>query len=115
MNKNNSFPNNYGISKITLIKKVHAYCRLGNDWYTNQLVISFTPDKEIPDYVYIDRAIEEQCEKQDLLIEEVIDKIYKIIKEQAPSSKDIHISSYVDDSVPKNMQVKVERQDLCNE
>ena len=109
MYEDKSFPNKYGISKITLYKKVHAYCRLGGDWYTNQLTISFVPIEEIPDFVYIDKAIEERCEQKDLIIEEVIDNIYKIILEQCPSAKDIHIESYIDDSVPKNMPVKVER------
>lgn len=109
MGKDNSFDNVYGITKITLYKKVHAYCRLGGDWYTNQLTIRFSPVNEIPDFVYIDKAIEEQCERHDLIIEEVINTIYNIIKDQCPSAAYIHIESYVDDSVPKNMQVKVER------
>ena len=111
MYQEHSFENKYGISRITLIKKIHCYCRLGGDWYTNQLQIVFNPGDEIPDYVYLDKAIEESCERQDLIIEEVIDKIYHIIKDQCPSCYDIHISSYVDDSVPKNMFVKVEKYD----
>lgn len=111
MYEDTNFKNEYGITKITLYKKVHAYCRLGGDWYTNQLTISFTPVEEIPDYVFIDKAIEETCEQKDLIIEEVINNIYNIIKEQAPSAKDIHIESYIDDSVPKNMFVRVERED----
>ncbi|MBO7697119.1 MAG: hypothetical protein J6Y28_04745 [Acholeplasmatales bacterium] len=107
-----SFPNKYGISKITLTKKIHCYCRLGGDWYTNQLEISFKPGAEIPDYVYLDKAIEERCEKQDLIIEEVINNISNIILEQCPSATDLHITSYVDDSVPKNMFVKVEKYEL---
>lgn len=109
MYEDKSFPNEYGISKITLYKKVHAYCRLGGDWYTNQLTISFVPINEIPDFVYIDKAIEERCERKDKIIEEVVSTIYDIIKEQCPSAKDIKIESYIDDSVPKNMFVKVER------
>lgn len=68
MYETTNFPNSYGITKITLYKKVHAFCRLGGDWYTNQLTISFTPVDEIPDYVYIDKAIEENCEQKDLII-----------------------------------------------
>lgn len=108
MYEDTSFKNKYNISKITLYKKIHAYCRLGGDWYTNNITISFTPIEEIPDFVFIDKAIEERCEKQDLIIEEVLYTIYKIIQEQCPSAEDIHIESYVDDSVPKNMQVRVE-------
>ena len=32
-----SFPNEYGLTKITFEKKVHTYCRLGGDVYTNQI------------------------------------------------------------------------------
>lgn len=109
MYSEHSFPNKYGITQITLTKKIHCYCRLGGDWYTNQLQISFRPLSEIPDYVFLDKEIEERCEKQDLIIEEVIDIIYNIILDQCPSAYDIHITSYVDDSVPKNMFVKVEK------
>lgn len=102
-----SFSNSFGITKIILNKKIHCYCRLGHDWYTNQLTISFTPVKEIPDYVFLDKDIEEQCEKGDLLIEELVSKISDIIMKHAPSAKNVEIKSYVDDSVPKNMQVTV--------
>ena len=111
MYEDKSFKNEFGINRITLYKKIHAYCRLGGDWYTNQLTISFSPVEELPDYIYLDKAFEERCEQKDLLIEEVINEIYNILKEQMPSVKDIHIESYIDDSVPKNMFVKVERID----
>lgn len=109
MYQEHSFENKYSVNRITLTKKIHCYCRLGGDWYTNQLEISFYPQKEIPDYVYLDKAIEERCEQKDLIIEEVVNEIYKIILEQCPTAANIQISSYVDDSVPKNMQVKVEK------
>lgn len=104
----NSFTNNYGITKITLKRNIHAYCRLGDDWYTNKLTISFVPHDEIPDYVFIDNEIKERCEKQDLLIEEVIATIRDIVREHCPTATDIKITSYVDDSVPRDMQVEVE-------
>lgn len=108
MYEDKSFTNIYGVNKITLYKKVHCYCRLGGDWYTNQLTIEFVPGKEIPDYVFIDQAIEERFERSDSIIEEVVNGIAEIIKEQCPSATNVHITSYIDDSVPKNMQVKVE-------
>lgn len=100
--------NKYGVSKITLTRKIHAYCRLGNDWYTNQLTISFVPNDIIPDYVEVDADILRECEKKDLIIEEVVSKVRDIIKAHCPNATDIHISSYVDDSVPRDMQVEVE-------
>ena len=104
----NSFPNTYGISKITLTRKIHCYCRLGGYWYTNKLNISFVPQDEIPDYVAIDADILSTCEQNDMIIEEVVASVRDIIKKHCPSAVDLHISSYVDDSVPRDMQVLVE-------
>lgn len=103
-----SFPNIYNLSKITLYKKIHCYCRLGGDVYTNQLTITFKPNKEVCDYVYIDKAIEDRFEQSDSIIEEVLKGILEIILDQCPSATNIHIESYIDDSVPKNMPVRVE-------
>ena len=103
-----SFPNDYGLTKITINKKVHTYCRLGGDVYTNQITAYFNPNGIVCDYVYLDKAIEERFEQSDSIIEEVLAGIVEIIKNQCPEATDIHVESYVDDSVPKNMPVKVE-------
>lgn len=103
-----SFPNVFGISKVTIDKKIHTYCRLGGDVYTNQIKAWWTPGALMCDYVYIDKAIEECFEQTDSIIEEVLAGIVRIIKNQCPSAHNIHVESYIDDSVPKNMPVKVE-------
>lgn len=103
-----SFPNSYGLTKITINKKIHTYCRLGGDVYTNQITASFNPGKMVCDYVYLDKAIEERFEQSDSIIEEVLAGIVEIIKNQCPDASNIHVESYIDDSVPKNMPVKVE-------
>ena len=103
-----SFPNTYGITRVTIEKKVHTYCRLGGDVYTNQIKAWFNPGDIMCDYVYIDKAIEETFEQTDSIIEEVLAGIVKIIKNQCPKATNIHVESYIDDSVPKNMPVKVE-------
>ena len=105
---NKSLPNKYGINRITVSKMIHTYCRLGGDNYTNQLIISFNPGDKIPDYVFLDKAIEERFEQSDSIIEEVLSGVVEIIKNQCPTATKIHVSSLVDDSVPKNMPVKVE-------
>jgi hypothetical protein len=103
-----SFPNEYGLTKITIDKKVHTYCRLGGDVYTNQIKAYFNPGDMVCDYVYLDKAIEERFEQSDSIIEEVLAGIVEIIKNQCPNATNIHVESYIDDSVPKNMPVKVE-------
>lgn len=103
-----SFPNSYGLTKITINKKVHTYCRLGGDVYTNQITASFNPGSMVCDYVYLDKAIEDRFEQSDSIIEEVLAGIVEIIKNQCPDASNIHVESFIDDSVPKNMPVKVE-------
>ena len=103
-----SILNMYHISKITIEKKVHCYCRLGGDVYTNNIVASFDPGDRICDYVYLDKAIEDTYEATDSLIEEVVNGIVYIILAQCPEATNIHVESTVTDSVPKNMPVKVE-------
>ena len=103
-----SFPNSYGLTKITINKKVHTYCRLGGDVYTNQITASFNPGSMVCDYVYLDKAIEDRFEQSDSIIEEVLAGIVEIIKNQCPDANNIHVESFIDDSVPKNMPVKVE-------
>lgn len=103
-----SFKNEYGLTKITIDKKIHTYCRLGGDVYTNQIKASFNPGDMVCDYVYLDKAIEDRFEQSDSIIEEVLAGIVEIIKNQCPNATNIHVESYIDDSVPKNMPVKVE-------
>ena len=74
-----SFPNSYGLTKITINKKVHTYCRLGGDVYTNQITASFNPGSMVCDYVYLDKAIEDRFEQSDSIIEEVLAGIVEII------------------------------------
>ena len=52
-----SFANTYGLTKITVNKKIHTYCRLGGDIYTNQITLSFNPGSMVCDYVYLDKVI----------------------------------------------------------
>lgn len=103
-----SFANTYGLTKITVNKKIHTYCRLGGDIYTNQITLSFNPGSMVCDYVYLDKAIEDRFEQSDSIIEEVLAGIVEIVKNQCPDASNIHVESYIDDSVPKNMPVKVE-------
>ena len=106
--REHSFPNTYGVSKVTFDKKVHTFCRLGGDVYTNKIRAWFTPGDVMCDYVYLDKAIEERFEQSDSIIEEVLSGIVEIIKDQCPNATNIHVEAYIDDSVPKDMPLWVE-------
>ena len=102
-----SFSNTYGLTNISFDKKIHTYCRLGGDVYTNNLHVSFNPGNMVPDYVYLNKAIVERFEKTDSIIEEVLAGVVEIIKNQCPNASDIVVSSFVNDSVPQDMPLTV--------
>lgn len=106
--REHSFPNTYGVSKVNFEKKIHTYCRLGGDCYTNQITASFRPNGTMCDYVYLDKAIEERFEQSDSIIEEVLQGIVEIIKDQCPEATNIHVESFINDSVPKDFPLVVE-------
>lgn len=106
--RDHSFENIYEIKKIIFHKKIHCYCRLGGDLYTNFITVSFNPGSYIPDYVYLDKAIVDRFEQTDSIIEEVLIGIKEIILNQCPDATDIHIESEITDSVPKDFPVQVE-------
>lgn len=103
-----SFPNKYGLKRIVAEKKIHTYCRLGGDVYTNNLTISFNPGSMVPDYVYLNKAIVDRFEKTDSIIEEVLAGIVEIVKNQCPDATDISVKSFINDSVPESMPLIVE-------
>ena len=97
------FKNEQGISLIEFTQNIQDFCPLGNDWYTNQITVSMIPDSIIPDYCDIDDFTRSLGGK-DLIIEDVVDAIFKYIEEEyAP--KDLSVSSYVNDA--KHMPVTV--------
>lgn len=103
-----SFKNEFGVTKVTFEKKVHTYCRLGGDVYTNKIKGSFNPGDMMCDYIYLDKAIAERFEQSDSIIEEVLAGIVEIIKNQCPGATQIHVEAHIDDSVPKDMPLTVE-------
>ena len=103
-----SFPNIYNVTRVTFEKRIHTFCRLGGDVYTNNITASFSPNQTMCDYVYLNKAIEDRFEQSDSIIEEVLAGIVEIIKDQCPQATNIHVSSTVNDSVPKDMPVLVE-------
>ena len=106
--REHSFPNTYGVSKVTFDKNIHTYCRLGGDVYTNKVRAWFNPGDTMCDYVYLDKAIEERFEQSDSIIEEVLQGIVEIIKDQCPNATNIHVESFINDSNPKDFPLLVE-------
>lgn len=99
------FENKQNISNITLFKKLHNFCPLGDDWYTNNLTIIMQPGEIIPDYIEIESEIS-KLESKSLVIEDVVSSIFEIINQYNP--KKIKVISEVDDAT--HLKVKVEKE-----
>lgn len=99
------FENKQNISNITLFKKLHNFCILGKDWYTNNLTIIMEPGEIIPDYVEIEAEIN-KLESQELIIEDVVNLVFEIVNSYNP--KRIKVISEVDDAT--HLKVKVEKE-----
>lgn len=100
------FKNEQGITNIVFTQNIQCFCPLGNDWYTNQITVEFTPTKTIPDYCEIDEFTRGLAGRK-LLIEDVVNEIHKYInKEYLPAS--LRVTSKVDDA--KHMPVIVTKE-----
>lgn len=100
-----SFENKYNISNIKMSKKIHNLCTIGQDWFTNNLEITFIPDKIIPDYIIVDDMIQ-QYEGKELVIEEVVSGIIEDLKQFKP--KYIKVKSIVNDAMHLPVEVEAE-------
>ena len=93
--------------QVKVDKKVHTYCRLGGDIYTNQLTIKYRTGTHQLDFVYLDKAIDDMLEKTDSIIEEVLESVLEIVKNQLIDAEYISVTAKITDSVPKDMPVEV--------
>ena len=68
------------VMKPTAITK----CKIGQDWYKNELEIKMMPDRYYPDYMEVEKWIMENIDGKELNIEDVVDMIYTYIKSYGP-------------------------------
>jgi len=73
-----SFANAQKITEIAFSQNIQCFCPLGNDWYTNQLEVTFTPSDIIPDYCDVDDFTRSLGGKA-LIIEDVVNAVYEYI------------------------------------
>lgn len=82
------------VGKITMMPTAVTLCDIGNDWYTNQLEITFVPDKYYPDYIEVKDWIMINIDGKRLNIEQVVERVYKFLIEQYEPI-DIHVKDTV--------------------
>ena len=68
--------NNEKITKITMKPSVITKCRIGQDWFKNNLEVEFYPGKTYPDYMKVEAWIMNNLDGVEMNIEEVVDMVY---------------------------------------
>lgn len=71
--------NTQDIKKIIMKPKAYTVCDIGGDMYKSELTIVFVPDLYYPDYMEIQRWIQENVDGKRLNIEDVVQVIYKLL------------------------------------
>lgn len=88
--------NEMGISKIRIEESLKCICTISEKPYTNQLIITLTPDEVLPEYISLHELIQELTMKH-LIIEEAVASVLDIIKESI-DPLEIRVTSYVEDA-----------------
>lgn len=88
--------NEMGINKIRIEESLKCICTISEKPYTNQLIITLTPDEVLPEYISLHEAIQELTMKH-LIIEEAVASVLDIIKESI-DPLDIRVTSNVEDA-----------------
>lgn len=77
----NKIRNTQNISKITMRPVAYTKCKIGQDWYRNELEIIFIPSDCYPDYMEVNDWVMNNIDGEELNIEDVVDIIYHFLQE----------------------------------
>lgn len=89
--------NTQKISKIVMKPWTIFKCQLGQDWFKNDLVIEFEPDKYYPDYMDVVNYIMTEIDGKEMNIEDMLDILYGWLMDTY-SPKSLSITDNVVDS-----------------
>lgn len=78
------FQNKQGVTSITMKPKFHAYCPLGQAYYSGVVTINVTDPSQIPDYCDIDKLVHE-FDGDNVIIEDVVKSVFDAMCEEVES------------------------------
>ena len=73
--------NTQNISLIIMKPVAQTKCKIGQDWYTNELEISFAPADSYPDYMQVNEWIAKNIDGRELNIEDVVNMLYEMLEQ----------------------------------
>jgi hypothetical protein len=102
-----SFDNTMNISTITFWKKARCFCPLGQDHYTNNFTVEIGKLHKIPDYIDIEKEIDENVVGKELTLEDAVAKVFEIVDAYSP--KTLVVKSFSNDAVHFAVEVVKEK------
>lgn len=73
--------NEQGIRLIIMKPVAQTKCKIGQDWYTNELEINFAPADCYPDYMQVNEWIAKNIDGKELNIEDVVELLYDMLEQ----------------------------------
>lgn len=74
--------NNENVVEIKMFPTAHCFCHLGQDWYSLPIEITFIPNKYYPDYMDVQKWVEENVNGKELNIEQALANIAAYLKSE---------------------------------
>ena len=85
--------NRENVTGIILKPTAHVKCRIGQDWYKCEFLVSFIPGDCYPDYMEINKFIMDEIDGHELNIEEAAKILYDKLLEFNP--KDLKVTNCI--------------------
>lgn len=79
-----SFKNSQGFTSFSIEGKYHAYCPMGNAWYSGNLRISVDNPYMIPDYCDVDEFVS-KLNGTEVIIEDAVEQVFSFMADQVRS------------------------------
>lgn len=81
-----AFENKQRINKIKIAGRARMFCPMGNAWYTGDFAITLQNPSSIPDYLDVDKFINE-LDGNECIIEDAVASVYDFMVEQVGGGK----------------------------
>lgn len=80
----NKIKNNENVIEIVMRPKAYTKCQIGQDWFMNAFEVIFEPKGYYPDYMEVQKFIDENIEGHEMNIEVAAHTLCEYLKEYDP-------------------------------
>lgn len=98
--------NTQNIYDVTFTINVPNFCPLGKADYTNEFEVMIRVGNIMADFCEIESEIKQRLSDEDLIIEDAMFELGKIVKKYYKDAKSIHVKSTVKDAAHFKVELK---------